>query len=466
MPEPASISDEQAQSAAQRILSHAKELLDLASNPRDLHVLTERMIIELVQRNTDRELRDKTLGHVDHYYSAKIAAGGPPAKLLAEGKAFSAEVISMLVRVRRKRGEEQPAAEEIKGYLEEEKVAVTDPSPPAPEPSVIEGPQSELLAVAPTSVVIVPPPKPENHSDFQLLLAAALRFRVGSTTSYFQRWNPRVNRSMPLPFLLSVPFGQRLDVVIEEVITPAMLTSRAIRAMGTSYNWNEVDSETFWKLAQDNGHYASLRSAWMSAWDGLRPRAEDRKGETIIRVSPALRDLRKRLAGEEYAIPRLGNHELDLLASFLDPEYARAPLENAWTKLRQNYEQELDRRVYQDQARSGALRDSLLACFKPFTNPTAEFLAMLCYWNFPYLSLSFLTAFTHNHGTNHEARLRRIPYLLWYLDQPGAEAALAQDEAAIESAKQKADQLRKELREQESLQRDAQLGGLSWGKKA
>jgi len=453
-------------SAEERILAQAHQFLAAVQNLRDLHIVTGKMIDELLQRDADLPLREQTLGHVDKFYRAKIAESPQQQKQIDEGRAFSMEVISLIIRVRRKRGDPQPAPEEIKEYLAEEQVAVP------PEGLTEEAPEPER-AVAPTSIIVVPPPKAESHQDFEHLLPAALRHRIGSITTYFQRWNPRVIRSMPLPFLLSVPFGQRLDQVIEEVIAPAMSNARSVRTLATLYNWAEIDSAAFWEIAEANGHMESLRRAWQAAWDSLRPQSVPipdgpNGSQSVRKVTSSLKNLRFRLAGNEYAIPRIGNREIDLLASFLDPEYARVPLENAWTKLRQTYEQELDRRVYQDQARSGALRDSLLACFLPFTNPTAEFLAMLSYWNFPQLSLGFLTAFTHNHGSNRGIRERRIPYLIWYLDLPEAGTALAQDEARIAQANQRAEQMKQEERErerEEQAQKDQSLGAV-WKKES
>lgn len=453
-------------SPAERIIEQARHFLGNVQNLRELHIITIRMINELLQRDSDQELRDKTLSHVDRFYGLKARQKAGPAAV-AEARAFSLEVILLIIRVRRRRDQEQPAKEEIQGYLEEQPVALPPdaPTPEAPDDAPGESDEKGQPATAPTSIVIVPPPPAETHDDFDSLLPAALRYRIGSITTYFQRWNPRVNRIMPLPFLLAVPFGQRLDQVIEDVIAPAMTASRSVRTLATLYNWSQIDSAAFWDLAQANGHMESLRQAWQSAWSSLRPQASMRETEggthMVRQITPALRDLRRRLAGQEYALPRIGNREIDLLSSFLDPEYARRPLENAWTKLRQTYEQELDRRVYQDQARTGALRDSLLACFLPFTNPTAEFLAMLCYWNFPFLSVSFLTAFTHNHGSNKHARERRIPYLMWYLDLPEAQQAQTHDDARIAQANERNAQWRQEERERERLEqlkKDESLG--------
>ena len=76
-------------SPAERILSHAQELLNAVQTQRDLHVITERMIDELLQRGSDQELKNKTLLHVEKYYQNSIALGGDPAQLLREGRLFS-----------------------------------------------------------------------------------------------------------------------------------------------------------------------------------------------------------------------------------------------------------------------------------------------------------------------------------------------------------------------------------------
>ncbi len=449
--------------AAHRILSAAQSFLDASHSLRDIHVLTERMVAELLQRDSDRPLRDKTLAHVAAYFRHQLAASGPTARRLEEARHFTQEVLALILPVRRSRGEAPPAPTEIDGYLAEEQVAVdTDDCDTEADSALMEASADSPAADAPTRIILVPPPHPEKHEDFPSLLAAALRYRVGVITSYFQRWNPRVSRVMPLPFLLAVPFGERLNRLMDEVIAPAMLDSRPVRVLATRHVWNQMESKDFWTFAEQQGHMDCLRLAWQDAWNRLRPHLMTRAGHQVLKSHPALADLRARLASEDYALPRIGNREIDLLSSFLDPAYARTPLEQAWTKLRQTYEQELDRRVYQDQARAGALRDSLLACFQPFTNPTAEFLAMLCYWNFPHLTLSFLTAFTHNHGTNREQRLRRIPYLMWYLDRPEAEQALVEDDALVEKVSRRAALRKQQAREEEERARDATLGGVSW----
>jgi len=275
-----------------------------------------------------------------------------------------------------------------------------------------------------------------------------------------------VFRRIQTPFLLSTSFGAALDRVIEEKIVPIMLESRTIRHIGTLYRWAETDSASFWELAKKGDHLKAITKEWHAAWDRFRPqRVKQKRGleeKTVLRAGPELRWLREALASDKFALPEIRSREIDLLSSFIEPDATRESLEWAWTRLRQLYEQELDRRFYQDKARAGALRDSLLECFLPFTPRTAEFLSLLCYRNFPYLTLSFLEAFTHNHGSNEEARRKAIPFLMWYLSLPEAAQALEQDERWIQETTARDETRLREEAEREERQRLEEMNAVVW----
>ena len=161
-------------------------------------------------------------------------------------------------------------------------------------------------------------------------------------------------------------------------------------------------------------------------------------------------------------MPEIRSREIDLFASFIEPDATRESLEWSWTRLRQLYEQELDRRFYQDKARTGALRDSLLECFLPFTPRTAEFLSLLCYRNFPYLTLAFLEGFTHNHGSNEAARHKAIPFLMWYLSLPEAAFALEADDRWIQEVTVRDETRVREEAEREEQQRLEEMNAVVW----
>ena len=431
----------------EQTLDHIFAHLRSVESAESLADFTEKMVGQLLRRDEDVTLRDKTLARVRTFFAS------PAGQVMSgEAREFAAEVVSIIMQIRRGRGVTQMSAEEIDGVY----ASLGDDS----------AGQVRGQATEPTRIVVIPPPHAETDPTFEKLFAAALRHKVGLTLTFFQRWNPRVYRRMPAPFMLSTTFGGALDKVIDERIAPLMLDSRTMRHIGTLYRWAELDSVSFWKVAEEGGHVGAIHQAWHLAWDKFRPQRVKQKtsgGEKeVLRAGPDLLWLRDKLASERYALPEIRSREIELFASFLEPDSPREDLEKTWTRLRQLYEQELDQRFYQDKARAGALRDSLLDCFRPHSPRTAEFLSLLCYRNFPYLSLSFLEIFTHNHGSNEEVRKKNIPILMWYLGLPDAAAALEADERWIaESAARDETKVRDEA-EQEEKQRLKEMGAVVW----
>jgi hypothetical protein len=432
----------------EQVLEHIAGHLRSVDSVEVLAAFTKRMVEQLLRRDEDAPLRDKTMARVHTFFVSPLAQ-----TLTDEVRNFAVEAISIIIELRRARGALQLSSDEIDGIyasLEEDNMAP------------VRGQATE-----PTRIILVPPPSGETHPGFEALFAAALRYKVGLSVTFFQRWNPRVFRRVPTPFLLSTAFGANLDRVIEQKIVPAMLQSRTVRHIGTLYRWAEIDSVKFWDVAAEGGHMAAIKKAWELAWDEFRPMRVKQKtaeGEkTVLRAGPELRTLREMLSSDKYALPEIRSREIDLFCSFLEPDATRQSLEHAWTRLRQLYEQELDRRFYQDKARTGALRDSLLECFLPFSARTAEFLSLLCYRNFPYLTMAFLVAFTHNHGSTEQARRQNIPFLMWFLDLPGASESLEADDRWIAEKAARDDTFMREQAEQEEQARLAEMNAVVWG---
>ena len=434
----------------EQVLEHIAGHLRSVDSVEVLASFTKELVGQLLRRDEDVPLRDKTLARLQAFFLSPLGQ-----TLSDEVRNFAIEAISIVVGLRRQRGVIQLSTDEIDGIY-----ASLDGDGLAP---------ARGQATEPTRIILVAPPAPEIHPDFDALFAAALRYKVGLAVTFFQRWNPRVFRRVPTPFLLSSAFGANLDRVIEQKIAPAMLQSRTVRHIGTLYRWAEIDSMKFWEVAAQGGHLEAISKAWHLAWDDFRPTRVKQKtaeGEkTVLRAGAELKALRELLSSDKYVLPEIRSREIDLFASFLKPDATRESLEHAWTRLRQLYEQELDRRFYQDKARTGALRDSLLECFLPFSARTAEFLSMLCYRNFPYLTMAFLLGFTHNHGSTEEARRKNIPFLMWYLDLPGAEESLEADDRWI-AEKAARDELRqRETVEQEEQQRLSEMNAVVWSAK-
>jgi len=431
-------------SVAQQLISHITERLGSFKETETLASFTAQMVGQLLQREEDKTLRSRTLERVAAYFkTVKSTAGG-----MQEARDFAVEAVSIIVQIRHPRGAPHMSTAEIDALFA---------SIESLENAPVRGQATE-----PTRIITVPPPTPEQQGGFELLLSAALKYKVGQTVTFYQRWNPRVFRKMPQPFLLSTVFGAALDKVIDEMIVPAMLESRTVRHVGTLYRWGEIDSVKFWNVVAEGGHSDALKKAWHAVWDDIRPQLVEKGNRKLLRAGPQLVRLRKMLASDQYALPEIRSREIDLLASFIEPDCSREDLEHVWTKLRQIYEQELDRRFYQDKARTGALRDSLLDCFVPFSPRTGEFLALLCYRNFPYLTLGFLIAFTLNHGSDLKARQKRIPFLSWFLELPEAGDAAAADEDWIAAATVRDESRLREAERRAEEERNAIMGGVVW----
>lgn len=434
-------------SGSDHIIEHIVAHLRTMESVGALAAFTEKMVGQLLRRDEDTALRGRTLERVRAFF------GAPAGQVLTdETRNFAVEVVSIIMQIRQQRGASLMTAEEI-----DEIYASLEDDSDAP----VRGQAAE-----PTRIVIIPPHAAETHPTFEKVFGAALRYKAGLTVTFYQRWNPRVFRRIQTPFLLSTAFGAAMDRVIEEKIVPIMLESRTIRHIGTLYRWAETDSAAFWKLAGEGDHLKAITKEWHAAWDRFRPqKIKQKQGleeKIVLRAGPDLRWLRETLASDKYAMPEIRSREIDLFASLIEPDATREALEWTWTRLRQLYEQELDRRFYQDKARTGALRDSLLECFLPYSARTAEFLSLLCYRNFPYLTLSFLEVFTHNHGSNEAARRKTIPFLMWYLGLPEAAYALEQDERWIQDTTIRGEARLREEAEREEQQRLSEMGAVVW----
>jgi hypothetical protein len=262
---------------------------------------------------------------------------------------------------------------------------------------------------------------------------------------------------------------------------PLILTNRKVRVIGTHCEWQKFDTYAFWELVQNAEFEAAIIAAWQAAWNSFRPQTvtlsptetetskskakkggrPEEGGMRKLQTTAELKQLRMALQSADYGLAHIGNKEIDLITSLVSDMFERHSLDNTWTKLRQIYEQEMDRRIYQDKARTGALRDTLLDCLEVLPDRNGEFLVILCYYNFPRLRLNFLSDFTRNKGTNKTQRWNRVPFLMHFLDHDDVpDITLMEDRwCAEELARHEAEKQRQ--RDTERLT-DLQEGRLSW----
>ncbi len=461
-----SLADESPQ---QTLAEDLGQQIDRATGILPLLEVIRAIIGGLLKRAGDQVHRDKMLVTVTRYFMTTMNTIGTPAdEKLANLKLFSREIVAVIVAERALIAAPPPAEaaagpEQRRRAVDLQPGLVADTPPvrlmalhglgealpdaaaaPAaandPQPAVTaEDPQPAVPAdggvlsaeVDPTAIAVAAPRPPRSFPGFAELFPAAICYRVERVVTFFHRYNRRVDRVMPRPFLLSPVFADRLYDTITSIIVPRMVeSSRNIALLATSHSWAGIDTAEFWRIVDSGGRFGTgITAAWTAAWDDCRQSTSLRKGKdgktiTVLTASPVLLRIREKLApgGHEYLIPPVRNRELDLFSALLfDFDVDR--LEFTWTRLRQLYEQELDRRAYQDKARVGAFRDSMLDAFELVPDLSGDFLAMLCYFCFPNCDITFLDRFTRNKGSTPVERRARIPYLMEFLVVDGVEAA-------------------------------------------
>jgi hypothetical protein len=432
-------------------LDRVFDAIEAAASINMLQETLQTVVVSMLRRAEDGPLRERTLLTISTYFSRMRAVEGmSPRDKLVHLRVFSRETVQIVFNERPLTAE---AARRMAPVLRLDEASPrrragdqTQAAPCAPakvvplaRPTDLDLTDTRLTTSDlenPTTIRLPPPPAPARFASFRELFPAALRYRLCALTRFFQRSNGDIHRELVRPFLLTEAFENRFMTVVETIIVPKMFAmSRNIAALENSRKWDEVSTAQFWAIINDNEKTRiSVVGAWEEAWNTCRQREARRKGEDgevrkVLVASPELKQIREILTPDQpglYDIPPVRNREIDLFVSLLT-DFDLYRLEHCFTKLRQMYEQELDRRWYQDRARSGALRDSLLEAIDSFPDRTGDFLALLCYYCFPNTDVTFLERFTHNKGSNQTAREQRLPYLMRFLGGEGVAAVRAQE---------------------------------------
>ncbi|MBF0373007.1 MAG: hypothetical protein HQL39_06270, partial [Alphaproteobacteria bacterium] len=417
--------------AQARLYAECCQLVDRARDVSALAQVTGTMLGDLLRRVDDHAYRDKMQGKVREFFQLQARNGMASEAVAASLKHFVKQVVLLVITNHPHVAPPLPEADA--SGTEEDTLAASREATEIPE---IEQP------LAPTAIKGVPPHEAKICDSFSELLIEAICWRIDTVATFFHRANPDLIREMRRPFLLSPDFPARFKEVVRRFIIPLMTSSRSMQVLEGGRDWRAVDTAAFWEILEEEGKLDRLNKLWDAAWENYKlvrewrrdPKTQMRR-EVWVR-KPELVDMREVLASPDYDIPAVKNEQIELFRALLT-DFDRVDMENAWTKLRQTYEQEMDQRIYQEKARDGALRDSLLKCFDDFPDRLSEFLALLCYFTLPKLSISFLMKFTHNKGTNDDERNRKIPYLMRFLAQDGV-AAVKSIEDGEEDKRQRA----------------------------
>jgi len=266
----------------------------------------------------------------------------------------------------------------------------------------------------------LPPPR-AGFNTFEQLCTAAICRRIDRVVTFFHRTNPEVHRPLPPNFLLSPLFSEKFQLAIGKLILPNIHDSRQVRMLATSFDWANADTDSFWDFVPALLK-ANILDTWTASWDDLKlveTKRED--GSRVLQVKEPTKQLRDMLQAtdpDDYDLPRVGNREIEIFKSLLDPAtdwWER--LNNLWQTIHDLYEQEKEPRVFQQKAREGALRDGLLNAFQNFPDQWGDFVILSCYRVSPRINSQFLQQFSTNLGRNEHEREAHMPYLIRTLRQ-------------------------------------------------
>lgn len=455
----------QASFTHKNFMDTASAAIDGARDIAGLLTLVDGIVCQLFKRETDATNREQSLLAVTSYfYGIRDTKGMAEADKLAKLRKFSKEMLQIVLSQRQKVAAPVPEAAAVAGTGRR-----ADDRQQALREAAVEV-ATDLLDTRkgvddvekPTAIQVLAPIAPAKFDNFRDLFTAALQHRLSGVTRFFQRQNREFTRELVKPFLLTEEFEAKFMTVIAQIIVPKMYAaSRSIAMLETSQNWAKVNSATFWGVVDGNEKTRnSIQSAWEEAWSSCKQREtlkKDADGQTrrVLTALPELKEIRRILAPDSplsYDMPPVRNAEIELFISMLY-DFDMYRLDYCFNKLRQLYEQELDRRWYQDKARQGALRDSLLDAIEAFPDRTGDFLALLCYYCFPNTDIFFLEKFTHNKGANHAQRVERLPYLMRFLSGDMVpevrQREMQEKRAREEAAKQEAARQRELERERQ-----------------
>ena len=299
--------------------------------------------------------------------------------------------------------------------------AANDPQPAVtaedPQPAVPADGGVLSAEVDPTAIAVAAPRPPRSFPGFAELFPAAICYRVERVVTFFHPLQPQ-GRPCHAAAVSAVARVRRPAVRHHhQHHRPEDGVSRNIALLATSH-WSGPESTppSSRRIVDSGGRVGTGIAAACGRRRGQAAEHQPAQGQGrqdhhgADRLAGAAADPGK--AGPRRArIPDPAgarDRELDLFSALLfDFDVDR--LEFTWTRLRQLYEQELDRRAYQDKARASR---SGIPCSTPSnwspTCPAISF-AMLCYFCFPNCDITFLDRFTRNKGSTPVERRRAFP---------------------------------------------------------
>ncbi|WP_245651279.1 hypothetical protein [Paramagnetospirillum marisnigri] len=252
-------------------------------------------------------------------------------------------------------------------------------------------------------------------TDFTTLFDDTICGYTEKTLAMFRISGP--SRGLRLPFLLAPEFGPVYREVLKKHILPQMRATRAIQALGGTYNWAEVGGERLIEIIQGSEVNNPILHNWDGRWASFRaPKAPKGKKAPPPKPEdnpwPLFRDDATRCNYE----PPSEAHVI-LLQDII--RFEADVMAKCWRELSQLYTQEFAPSGRMDQAREGAFRDGIMKWSAKLPDYIGEHLAMKAHFEFERLDADWMRKLLNNFGKNDSERRRNAPFLSDFVLQLG-----------------------------------------------
>jgi hypothetical protein len=258
--------------------------------------------------------------------------------------------------------------------------------------------------------------KETTFTDFATLFDETVCTYAEKTLGIFRISSP--SRGVRLPFLLAPEFGMIYREVLQKFVLPQMRSTRAMQALGQSYNWADVGSDKLIEIVQGSEVNNPILHNWDARWASFRaPKAL--KGKKAPPQKPEDNPwplLREDATRYNYEPPTEAH--IILLQDII--RFEADVLGKCWRELNQLYTQEFAPSGRMDQAREGAFRDGIMKWSSKLPDFVGEHLAMKAHFEFDRLDGAWMRKLLNSYGKNDSERRRNAPFLTDFVLQLGA----------------------------------------------
>jgi len=256
---------------------------------------------------------------------------------------------------------------------------------------------------------------PIDAGDFPTLFDETVVRHTRKTLTALAATNSRPH--IPHPFVVAPHFAACFEKVLRQYILPTIRSSRRIKEMATSRNWQEKgSSDRLLGMILAGESNNPIMHFWDTRWNNLDPARATAKGKGTIRPEDNPWEVFKEDASKHEYIPPYYT-DIPMLQRIM--RYDGEVVAEAWAQIAQIYQQEFHPTSRADQARQGAFRDALLRSVEKLDHHAGDLLVIRAFYDLPKVDRMFLKTLIQSIGRSEMERNRKAPLLIaFYNDLP------------------------------------------------